>query len=136
MMHQADRGSAPPKRREERQAVFDVDKNVRLAKAKHADKWGSEVLRVGTAGVYDLIVVVGHRSATHQRDAMAALLKTEEYPIHENLGTPRQRVGEIPPRHCGEAQRSDSKTWEAFAPGLERVLARFMSWVASPPPFG
>ena len=97
-MHEAEHGLASPQRREEGDAVLDIDHEVDVGEVAPVGEWGTHVLAVGATGVDDRIGPGRDRSAAQDCGLVAPLGEADGEAVDEDLGAARLGVGEVPPR--------------------------------------
>src|ERR1019366_8348598 len=95
--NEADRRTATPKGRKERETVLHIDDEIGLPESRSAQQRRPKVLGVRTARWVDRIAVVGNRAAGHEGDIMAALGQAGEQPIDQQLAASGLGMVEVSP---------------------------------------
>ena len=95
---------APPQRREERDAVGDVDEDVTVPHLPGVRDRRPQVLGELAAQVLDRVRPRANRPAAHEPHVVPAYQAPPSQPVQKHLRPARLRMGEVTPRGEADAQ--------------------------------
>jgi hypothetical protein len=97
VMNEADRRVATPERREEWDAVLNVNEQVPTTKSPQVCERSSYVLRVGAPGLDNPIWASAGRATAQQCNLVPAFLESNREAINDEFGAASLGMCEVPP---------------------------------------
>ena len=106
--NEADRGTATPKGRKEREAILYIDDEIGLPEPRGAQQGRPQVLGIGATRWVDRIAVVGNRASSDESDIMATFGQAGEQAIDQQLTAPGLGMVEVSPTDHHDAHRAQA----------------------------
>ena len=106
--NEADRGTATPKGRKEREAILYIDDEIGLPEPHGAQQGCTQILGVGATRWVDGIAVIGDRATSDESDIMTTLGQAGEKAIDQQLTAAGLRMVEVSPTHHHDAHRAQA----------------------------